>query len=862
MELSADAGSFKGLTVPLWPLAKSQKMRWLFIALALMLAQGLRGASLVVNFSPLSVPTNIDLSADGVLGWLHWGTDSATSFDQKSPVTNLISDFTQLGSNPLQQETSLGIGYSWTNGVPTASAVNSTTAVSVNGLNDGFHVQVLAGTNQMQLKLYAGSYLARGKLEARLSDSSTPGVTNILMDATSGETNGLYVIDFAAASPGQTLSLQFSAATNYDAVNARVLLHSAALRPPPNQLPLLSITSPTNEGSFAFGSNIQLIANAIDNDGSIVKIEFFNSDVKLGETTTNFFIWTNPPVGEHSITAVATDNSGETNSSDSITLYVYSNLGLLSAAEATPGAAIDLAAEGLTDWAHWGLFTAGSFDHKAGVAPQISNYSSLESDAFNYSDNLEGYSWAGGTPTAIANDTHTGVYFAGLGNGFEITVDADTTVKTLKLYVGAYAARGRLQAFLSDFSSPIYFDSSLENTGNGPSAVYTISFRASSPNQSLILRYKVIQVFDPFGNVTLQAATLVGANNPPFVSIITPTNQTVVTGPVNITIEANAFDTGGAIDKVEFYQGLTKLGESTNEPYVFVWTNVPAGNYSLTARATDNQNATFTSSPVNLYVVNAGGSLSGSFAQSPATLDLSAEGTLDWGHWGVSRFNSFNHKSGGNQISDVTIVANGNPSRYADNAVSFSWTNGTPVLATNNTTTGIFVEGVGNGFQMSIPADTKPKRLKVYLGLFAAHGHFEASLSDFSAAPYIENSLTNLFGNSYRTYTIDFSAASSNKFLIVKYTASELFDPDFGNVTWQAATLHFPIITLLSPQKSGDQFSFVVRSELSKMHDVEYCDSLPGPWFTLTNFPGTGADVLIVDPGPVVGTRFYRVHTE
>jgi hypothetical protein len=846
-------------------LARIRLCRLIIVSFSLLqfCGRAIHGATLSVSLTPIS-NTTIDLSMEGIFDWAHWGSVSASSFDQKNPATNLISNFTQLGSNPVQQDGAISIGYSWTNGTPTPSAVGSTTAISVNGLNDGFQIQTAAGTNLTRLKLYAGAYLARGRLQASLSDLSAPNVTNSSINSTSDQTNGIYVIDFAAASTGQILTIRFSSATNYDANFARVLLHSAALQPIPNQLPNISISSPTNEASFLVGTNITLVANATDNDGTIAKVEFFDDDVKIGETIgpSQTVIWSNAIAGEHVITAVATDNSGDTNSSDSITLFVYSEDGLLSASLATPNTSNDLAAEGSADWAHWGLFTATSFDHKTGVPQQISNYSAFEAEPFNYSDNLEGYSWTGGTPTSTANDSHTGLYFAGLNNGFEITVDADTTVKTLKLYVGAYAARGRLQGYLSDFSGPIYFDSSLQNSGNGPSAVYTINFRASSPNQSLVLRYKVIGVSDSFGNVTLQAATLVGANNPPFASIITPTDQTIVSAPANITIQADAYDTGGSIGKVEFYQGLTKLGESTNQPYAFVWTNVAAGNYSLTARAIDNQNATFTSSAVNLHVVNPGGSLSGSFAAPPGTLNLSAEGILDWGHWGVSRFNSFNHESGGNQISGVTIVAGGVPSRYTDNAVSFSWTNGTPVLATNNTTTGIFVKGVGNGFQMSIPADTKLKRLKVYVGLFAARGHFEASLSDFSAPPFTDDSLTNLFGNGYRTYTLDFSAASSNKFLIVKYTAAELFDADFGNVTWQAATVHFPIITLLNPQKAGNQFSFMVRSELMKMHVVEYCTSLPGPWFTLTNFFGTGADVLITDPPPIAGTRFYRAHTE
>jgi hypothetical protein len=57
---------------------------------------------------------------------------------------------------------------------------------------------------------------------------------------------------------------------------------------------------------------------------------------------------------------------------------------------------------------------------------------------------------------------------------------------------------------------------------------------------------------------------------------------------------------------VAFYQGSTLLGTDTTSPYSYAWTNVAAGNYSLTARATDNGGATTTSTAVNITVKTAG----------------------------------------------------------------------------------------------------------------------------------------------------------------------------------------------------------------------------------------------------------------
>jgi endoglucanase len=98
-----------------------------------------------------------------------------------------------------------------------------------------------------------------------------------------------------------------------------------------------------------------------------------------------------------------------------------------------------------------------------------------------------------------------------------------------------------------------------------------------------------------------------GGNVAPTVSITAPANGAVFTAPVTVTINANAADSDGTITKVEFFQGTTKLGEDLNSPYSFTWSNVAAGTYALTAKATDNAAAVTTSSTVNITVQGAPG---------------------------------------------------------------------------------------------------------------------------------------------------------------------------------------------------------------------------------------------------------------
>jgi hypothetical protein len=91
-------------------------------------------------------------------------------------------------------------------------------------------------------------------------------------------------------------------------------------------------------------------------------------------------------------------------------------------------------------------------------------------------------------------------------------------------------------------------------------------------------------------------------NNPaPSVNLTAPASGTTYNAPATVSITANASD-NGSVAKVEFFNGNTKLGEDTSSPYAYTWTNVAAGSYSITARATDNEGASTTSSPVSITV--------------------------------------------------------------------------------------------------------------------------------------------------------------------------------------------------------------------------------------------------------------------
>ena len=117
--------------------------------------------------------------------------------------------------------------------------------------------------------------------------------------------------------------------------------------------------------------------------------------------------------------------------------------------------------------------------------------------------------------------------------------------------------------------------------------------------------YTILAVATDNSNASMTSAPVnitVISNALPSVSLTNPANNSVFTGPLNITLGASAADSDGSITKVDFFRGSTKLGTALSSPYSLTWSNVPAGNYTLTAVATDNNGGTNTSAPVSITV--------------------------------------------------------------------------------------------------------------------------------------------------------------------------------------------------------------------------------------------------------------------
>src|SRR6266404_833269 len=143
---------------------------------------------------------------------------------------------------------------------------------------------------------------------------------------------------------------------------------------------------------------------------------------------------------------------------------------------------------------------------------------------------------------------------------------------------------------------------------NGQTNTETVELRLSQPPTLPPVNYEIGSPSN--ATVYILSTNRTTNNYPPVVRIITPTNGSTFYTPTDVLICADARDADGYVATVEFFAGTNSLGIRTNclpcaspqNPFCLTWSNVPPGDYLLSAKATDNAGATATSDLVKISV--------------------------------------------------------------------------------------------------------------------------------------------------------------------------------------------------------------------------------------------------------------------
>lgn len=241
----------------------------------------------------------------------------------------------------------------------------------------------------------------------------------------------------------------------------------------------------------------------------------YNLETDLGETTN--VISQNPSIVQQMVSIAQQFNDEMRQNSRPLGIVDTSLPQLYGSTHVPATNSVTLSANSPLDWAHWGLSTASRYNHKANVAQPITDVTILGSSPVNvYNSSIDisrgTYSWSGGTPTGSASNTRGYIYIRGQsGDGFEFQLPANTTQKTLRIYLGVDHARGKLEAILSDNSAPS-FVTFVNNPDRVDNRMAVINFKASSNGQLLTIRYVIDDNYASIngtgGSISLSAMTV------------------------------------------------------------------------------------------------------------------------------------------------------------------------------------------------------------------------------------------------------------------------------------------------------------------------------------------------------------------
>ncbi len=437
-----------------------------------------------------------------------------------------------------------------------------------------------------------------------------------------------------------------------------------------NQPPSISLTSPANGATFTAPATITINATASDSDGTVAKVDFYAGSTLLGTDTAApyTFTWNNVAAGNYVLSAVATDNGNATTTSNVVSVTVNP------AASTLP--------QGWTDADVGAVGASGSASYTSGTFTVHGSGADVwgTADAFNYA-----YLPLSGDGTVIARVATISSEASWVKAGVMIRESLAPSAAQAFLLV-SHAKGVAFQRRVSDGNSSVSTSGSMSTaprwvklvragnlitayeSADGASWTVVASDTFTMSSNALVGLAVSSHVQGTLSTATFDNVTTSAApppNNPPTVSITSPSNGATFTTPATITINATASDSDGTVTKVDFYANSTLLGTGTAAPYTLTWSNAAAGTYSITAVATDNGGATTTSSAVSITVSNPSSSLPsgwadadvgsvplpGSASYSGGTFSVTGSGADVWGT--ADQFHYAYHSMTG----DGTIVA-------------------------------------------------------------------------------------------------------------------------------------------------------------------------------------------------------------
>ena len=338
----------------------------------------------------------------------------------------------------------------------------------------------------------------------------------------------------------------------------------------------ITLTSPADGAVFANTNPITVGTVTVLGSGTITNVEFFVDGFKFAEDNLapSSGVWSAVSPGSHRLTAIGQADTGESFASQGVYIGVARVL--------------------VRSNSVWKYLDNGSDQGTAWRAP-----------------GFDDSAWASG-PAQL-----------GYGDGDEATVVASGP--TNNYYTTTYFRRAFILSNVASYASlqinvqrddgAVVYLNGVEtgrynmNAGEVTAATWAPNanddgvgfFPGTAPASLLVEGTNVLAVeihqtsatsTDISFDLEMLGVPRIVRNQPPSVALTNPTNTAFYLAPADLMLTAEATDPDGTVTKLEFFLGGTKLGEATHRPYALALPQVPAGSYSFTAVATDDQGAT------------------------------------------------------------------------------------------------------------------------------------------------------------------------------------------------------------------------------------------------------------------------------
>ena len=346
---------------------------------------------------------------------------------------------------------------------------------------------------------------------------------------------------------------------------------------------------------------------------TIARVDFLDGGTVIGSVAAPnsvpagyAFVWQNAPPGMHLVAARATDSLGYSTTTNAVTVYIVGpDLAptvtlttpltgqLFAPPDGVPLAATAMSPTGAIQRVEF--VTADRVIATALSPPYVASWSNPPTGNFAIvAKAYDDVGVAATSPAAYVQVLPTprvpAVVLAAPAPG--TTIASGTPLQMTAVALAPDGTIGRV-----DF----YAGASL--LGSVATAPYQFTWASPAAGaQSLIAK-----AYDLQGVAAVSAAVPISVtgNRTPTVAIVSPPKNAQFAAPANITLSAAASDPDGTVAKVEYFANGSKVASAT-APFTTSWPNVRAGNYVLTAIATNNMGATATSPTVAISVTSQG----------------------------------------------------------------------------------------------------------------------------------------------------------------------------------------------------------------------------------------------------------------